>query len=68
MAMGKGDNQRSNREAKKPKKDKPVVASATSFIKPQGTPAKPAGKPAAGQPAAGQPAAGKAAAGTPGRA
>ena len=46
MAMGKGDNQRSTREAKKPKKDKPVVASATSFIKPQGTPAKPAGKPA----------------------
>ncbi len=46
MAMGKGDNQRGNREAKKPKKDKTVIATTTSFIKPQGAPAKPAGKPA----------------------
>jgi hypothetical protein len=46
--MGKGDNQRGNREAKKPKADKnkpkPAPASST-FIKPQDDARKP-GKPA----------------------
>ncbi len=42
--MGKGDKQRSNREAKKPKKDK-TVAPATATSKFQIEPKKPAGKP-----------------------
>lgn len=41
--MGKGDKQRGNREAKKPKADKKVVAPASTFLKPQ---EKSAGKPA----------------------
>ena len=46
MIMGKGDNQRSNREAKKPKADKKVVAPASTFLKPQADARKPGGKPA----------------------
>ena len=34
--MGKGDKQRGNREAKKPKVDKKVVPVASTFLKPQG--------------------------------
>jgi hypothetical protein len=46
--MGKGDKQRGNREAKKPKANK-KLAPATSgfaFAKPGSQPAKPPGKPA----------------------
>lgn len=42
--MGKGDKQHGNREAKKPKKDKTLATVQTSFLKPQGEPAKPGGK------------------------
>ncbi len=42
--MGKGDNQRSNREAKKPKADKKLAPAASTFIKhPEAR--KPAAKP-----------------------
>lgn len=44
--MGKGDKQRSHKEAKKPKADKKTTTVAPSFLKPQGEPGKPAGKPA----------------------
>ncbi len=44
--MGKGDKQRGNREAKKPKADKKLAPVPTSFLKPQGEVRKPAGKPA----------------------
>lgn len=43
--MGKGDKQRSNREAKKPKADKKLAPLPASFLKPQGEVRKPAGKP-----------------------
>ena len=43
--MGKGDKQRSNREAKKPKADKKVAAAATTFLKQPET-RKPGAKPA----------------------
>jgi hypothetical protein len=42
--MGKGDKQRSNREAKKPKADKKAAPPGTSILKPQGDLRKP-GKP-----------------------
>ena len=42
--MSKGDKQRGNREAKKPKADKKAAPLATSFLKPQGEDRKPAGK------------------------
>lgn len=45
--MGKGDNQKSNREAKKPKADKKLAPLPSSTFKPQDDlrkPAKPAGK------------------------
>lgn len=44
--MGKGDKQHGNREAKKPKADKKVVAPASTFLKPQADARKPGGKPA----------------------
>ena len=44
--MGKGDKQRGNREAKKPKADKKVAPLPATFLKPQGEARKPAGKPA----------------------
>lgn len=45
--MGKGDHQRSNREAKKPKADKKLAPLATPFLKPQPDLRKPASKPPA---------------------
>ncbi len=45
--MGKGDKQRSNREAKKPKANKKLVPATAGFPKPQGDDRKPAPKPAA---------------------
>jgi hypothetical protein len=42
--MGKGDHQRSNREAKKPKADKKVVSPSATFLKPQGDDRKPPAK------------------------
>lgn len=44
--MGKGDNQKGNREAKKPKADKKLAPLAASFIKPADV-RKPGAKPAA---------------------
>ncbi len=44
--MGKGDNQRSNREAKKPKADKKIEKPSSTFIKPTES-RKPGAKPAA---------------------
>jgi hypothetical protein len=44
--MGKGDKQRGNREAKKPKADKKVAPAGSTFLKPQAEPRKPGGKPA----------------------
>ena len=44
--MGKGDKQRSNREAKKPKADKKLAPASSTFLKPQGDTRKPATKPA----------------------
>jgi hypothetical protein len=46
MAMGKGDKQHGNREAKKPKADKKVAPASASFIKPQADARKPGAKPA----------------------
>ncbi len=43
--MGKGDKQRSNREAKKPKANKKAAPAAT-LLKTQPEARKPAGKPA----------------------
>ena len=43
--MSKGDKQRGNREAKKPKADKKAVPVSATFLKPQGEDRKP-GKPA----------------------
>ena len=43
--MGKGDKQRGNREAKKPKADKKVTPLPATLLKPQGEARKPAGKP-----------------------
>ncbi len=45
--MGKGDKQHGNREAKKPKADKKIVAPSSNFLKPQADMRKPAGKPPA---------------------
>ncbi len=42
--MGKGDKQRSNREAKKPKADKKAAPVGATLLKPQGDMRKPAGK------------------------
>ena len=42
--MGKGDKQHGNREAKKPKADKKVVAPAASSFKAAADSRKPAGK------------------------
>ena len=44
--MGKGDNQRSNREAKKPKADKKIEKVSSTFIKPADS-RKPSAKPPA---------------------
>jgi hypothetical protein len=44
--MGKGDNQRSNREAKKPKADKKIEKPSSTFIKPTDA-RKPSAKPPA---------------------
>lgn len=45
--MGKGDKQRGNREAKKPKANKKAVPVTSSFLKPQPNAPKPGAKPAA---------------------
>ncbi len=42
--MGKGDKQRGNREAKKPKADKKAAPLSATFLKPQGDDKKPTGK------------------------
>jgi hypothetical protein len=47
MIMSKGNKQHGNREAKKPKADKKVVPVSSTFIKPQGEPRVPGGKPTA---------------------
>jgi hypothetical protein len=44
--MSKGDKQKGNREAKKPKADKKAAPLAASFLKPQGENRKPGAKPA----------------------
>ncbi len=43
--MGKGDKQRGNREAKKPKADKKVAPVSSTFLKPQADARKPVSKP-----------------------
>jgi hypothetical protein len=43
--MGKGDKQRSNREAKKPKANKKIVAPSSTMLKTQPEARKPTGKP-----------------------
>ena len=42
--MGKGEKQRGNREAKKPKADKKVVPPSSSLLKPQADDRKGKGK------------------------
>ena len=44
--MSKGDKQKGNREAKKPKADKKLAPLPGSFLQPQGDARKPGGKPA----------------------
>jgi hypothetical protein len=44
--MGKGDKQRGNREAKKPKADKKTAPASSTFLKPQPDVRKPGAKPA----------------------
>jgi hypothetical protein len=44
--MGKGDKQKGNREAKKPKANKALAPLPSTFLQPQGEARKPAGKPA----------------------
>jgi hypothetical protein len=43
--MGKGNKQRGNREAKKPKADKKVAPVSATFLGPQTDARKPGGKP-----------------------
>jgi hypothetical protein len=43
--MGKGNKQRGNREAKKPKANKTVAPVSTTFLKPQADAHKPVTKP-----------------------
>jgi hypothetical protein len=45
MIMGKGDKRRGNREAKKPKADKKVTPSGSTFLRPQADVPKPGAKP-----------------------
>ena len=45
--MGKGDKQRGNREAKKPKADKKPAPVSSTFLKQQAEPRKPGAKPTA---------------------
>ncbi len=45
MIMGKGNKQRGNREAKKPKADKKVAAASPTFLGPQADARKPGAKP-----------------------
>jgi hypothetical protein len=42
--MGKGDNQRGNREAKKPKANKKAAPLSATFLKTPAPPGKPAAK------------------------
>jgi len=44
--MGKGDKQRGNREAKKPKANKKTAPAGSTFLKPQPDTRKPGTKPA----------------------
>ncbi|WP_205216099.1 hypothetical protein [Acidibrevibacterium fodinaquatile] len=44
--MGKGDKQRGNREAKKPKANKKVAPVSSTFLKPRPEAPKPGAKPA----------------------
>lgn len=44
--MGKGDKQRGNREAKKPKANKKVAPGSSTFLKPRPEAPKPGAKPA----------------------
>ncbi len=43
--MGKGNKQRGNREAKKPKTDKKPAPATSTFLRPQGDATKPSAKP-----------------------
>ena len=43
--MGKGDKQRGNREAKKPKANKKAAPAGSTFLKPQPGALKPSAKP-----------------------